>query len=306
MLEIYRKKDIEVLILDDEMDEIVFSGIDKYGDIDLKSVNKASTSDDLKDEAEPDKAEALKPLLEKLKTTLGDRVKDVRASVRLADSPSCIVSDEEEPTMRCSRCCAPWGRRTFPPSKPTLEINPDHEIVKKLLARPDDEVAKDAAWLLLDQALLLEGVPLEEPGGLRPAAQPHDEPVHLDSLSPLKSRIQACRIETFESRIGCVTLLFAACSARHLLFPHVWAPSGQEPTQTASGLNLMPLPKSVDHRDRQPQSQHRISVPGLPASTTRASMRPSTACSTRLDRQCGEIRRSQYARATARPRSAHA
>ena len=67
LLEIYKKKDIEVLILDDDIDEIIFSGIDKYGEIDLKAVNKASTSEDLKDEAEPDKAEALKPLLDKLK-----------------------------------------------------------------------------------------------------------------------------------------------------------------------------------------------------------------------------------------------
>jgi molecular chaperone HtpG len=163
LLEIYRKKDIEVLILDDEVDEIVFAGIDKYGDIELKSVNKASTGDDLKDEAEPDKAEALKPLLEKLKSALGDRVKEVRASVRLADSPSCIVTDEEEPTMRMQQLMRAMGQKDMPASKPTLEINPDHEIVKKLQARPDDEVTKDAAWLLLDQALLLEGVPLEEP-----------------------------------------------------------------------------------------------------------------------------------------------
>ncbi len=163
LLEIYRKKDIEVLILDDEVDEIVFSGVDKYGEIDLKSVNKASTSEDLKDEGEPDKAEALKPLLEKLKATLGDRVKDVRASVRLADSPSCIVSDEEEPTMRMQQMMRAMGQKDIPALKPTLEINPDHEIVRKLLARPEDDVARDAAWLLLDQALLMEGVPLEEP-----------------------------------------------------------------------------------------------------------------------------------------------
>jgi len=163
LLEIYRKKDIEVLILDDEVDEIVFAGVDKYAEIDLKPVNKASTSEDLKDEAEPDKAEALKPLLEKMKATLGDRVKDVRASVRLADSPSCIVTDEEEPTMRMQQLMRAMGQKDIPALKPTLEINPDHEIVKKLLARPDDDVTKDAAWLLLDQALLMEGVPLEEP-----------------------------------------------------------------------------------------------------------------------------------------------
>ena len=163
LLEIYRKKDIEVLVLDDEVDEIIFAGVDKYGDVELKSVNKASTSEDLKDEAEAEKGEALKPLLEKLKATLGDRVKDVRASVRLADSPSCIVSDEEEPTMRMQQLMRAMGQNDIPALKPTLEINPDHEIVKKLLARPDDDVTRDAAWLLLDQALLMEGVPLEEP-----------------------------------------------------------------------------------------------------------------------------------------------
>ena len=166
LLEIYRKKGIEVLILDDDFDEIVFAGVDKFGEIDLKSVNKASTSEDLKDEdkpAEEAKAEELKPLLEKLKATLGDRVKDVRASVRLADSPSCIVSDEAEPSLQMQQMLRAMGQKDIPAPLPTLEINPDHEIVKKLLARPEDAVADDAAWLLFDQALLMEGVPLKDP-----------------------------------------------------------------------------------------------------------------------------------------------
>ena len=166
LLEIYKKRDIEVLILDDEIDEIVFSGIDKYGDIELKAVNKAATSEDLKDQAEPDqdaKAESLKPLLDKLKATLGDRVKDVRASVRLADSPSCIVSDDEEPSLQMQQMMRAMGQKDIPAPLPTLEINPDHEIVKKLLARTDDTITEDAAWLLFDQALLMEGVLLKDP-----------------------------------------------------------------------------------------------------------------------------------------------
>jgi molecular chaperone HtpG len=163
LLEIYKKKDLEVLLLDDEIDEIVFSGIEKYGDIDLKAVNKAATSEDLKDEADADKGDALKPLIDKLKATLGDRVKEVRASVRLADSPSCIVSDEDEPSMKMQQMLRAMGQKDLPELKPTLEINPDHEIVKKLLARSDDAVADDAAWLLFDQALLMEGVPLQDP-----------------------------------------------------------------------------------------------------------------------------------------------
>ncbi len=163
LLEIYKKKDIEVLILDDDFDEIIFSGIEKYGDVELKSVNKTSTSDDLKDESEPETNESLKPLLEKIKATLGDRVKDVRASVRLADSPSCIVSDEEEPSLQMQQMMRAMGQKDVPVPKPTLEINPDHEIVKKLLSRQEDSVTEDASWLLFDQALLMEGVPLQDP-----------------------------------------------------------------------------------------------------------------------------------------------
>ena len=163
LLEIYKKRDLEVLILDDDFDEIVFAGIDKYGDLDLKSVNKASTGEDLKDEAEPGQTEALQPLLDKIKATLGDRVKDVRASVRLADSPSVIVSDEAEPSLQMQQMLRAMGQKEMPTPKPTLEINPDHEIVKKLLTRTADPVADDAAWLLFDQALLMEGVPLPDP-----------------------------------------------------------------------------------------------------------------------------------------------
>ena len=197
LLEIYKKKDIEVLILDDEIDEIVFSGIDKYGDLDLKAVNKAATSEDLKDEStsEPEAAKALEPLLAKLKSTLGDRVKDVRSSVRLADSPSCIVFDEDEPSLQMQQMLRAMGQKDIPAPKPTLEINPGHAIVKQLLARPDDATAQDAAWLLFDQALLLEGVPPARPRRLRPTPQPRPHPFHLTGMGgrppahPLASRV---------------------------------------------------------------------------------------------------------------------
>ena len=163
LLEIYKKKGIEVLILDDDIDEIVFSTITKYGDVDLKAVNKSATSEDLKDDATPEKAEELKPLLEKIKATLGDAVKEVRASSRLADSPSVIVSDEDEPSARMRQMMQAMGQKDLPALQPTLEINPDHEIIKKLLADPGNGKVEDAAWLLFDQALLLEGVPLKDP-----------------------------------------------------------------------------------------------------------------------------------------------
>ena len=163
LLEIYKKKGIEVLILDDDVDEIVFSSIPKYGDIDLKAVNKSTTSDDFRDDSTLEKTVELKPLLEKIKATLGEAVKDVRASVRLADSPSVIVSDEDEPSARMRHMMRAMGQKEVPEPSPTLEINPDHEIIKKLLANPEDARVADAAWLLFDQALLLEGVPLKDP-----------------------------------------------------------------------------------------------------------------------------------------------
>jgi molecular chaperone HtpG len=163
LLEIYKKKGIEVLILDDDIDEIVFSTVTKYGDINLKAVNKSSTSEDLKDDSTPEKAEGLKPLLEKIKATIGEAVKEVRASSRLADSPSVIVSDEDGPSARMRQMMQAMGQKNLPELQPTLEINPDHEIIRKLLADPSNSKVEDAAWLLFDQALLLEGVPLKDP-----------------------------------------------------------------------------------------------------------------------------------------------
>ena len=163
LLEIYKKKGIEVLILDDDIDEIVFSSVPKYGDLDLKAVNRSTTGDDLKDESTPEKTEELKPLLEKIKATLGEAVKEVRASSRLADSPSVIVSDEDEPSARMRQMMQAMGQKNLPELQPTLEINPDHEIIRKLLAEASNGKVEDAAWLLFDQALLLEGVPLKDP-----------------------------------------------------------------------------------------------------------------------------------------------
>jgi molecular chaperone HtpG len=166
LLEIYKKKDIEVLILDDDFDELVFGSVDKYQDIELKAVNKASAGEDLKEESDTavkEKEDQLKPLLEKMKSVLGDRVKDVKASVRLADSPSCIVSDEDEPSMQMQQMLKAMGQSGAPSLKPTLEINPDHEIVRKLLGSSDESLIGDASWLLLEQALLIEGLPVDNP-----------------------------------------------------------------------------------------------------------------------------------------------
>jgi molecular chaperone HtpG len=94
---------------------------------------------------------------------LGDSVKDVKVSTRLADSPSCIVSDEDMPSLKMQQMLRSMGQGNVPESKPILEVNPDHEIVKKLVEAADDSLVNDAAWLLLDQALLVEGLPIESP-----------------------------------------------------------------------------------------------------------------------------------------------
>jgi molecular chaperone HtpG len=91
-------------------------------------------------------------------------VKDVRSSVRLADSPSCIVADEDDPTLKMAQMMKAMGQAAgMPAMKPILEVNPDHAIIKRLADVTDEAQIADAAWLLLDQALLIEGVPLENP-----------------------------------------------------------------------------------------------------------------------------------------------
>ena len=94
---------------------------------------------------------------------LGDKVKAVKASARLADSPSCIVSDEDKPSMQMQQILKAMGQTGLPSAQPTLEINPEHEIVKKLQAATDDAMITDASWLLLEQAMLIEGLPVENP-----------------------------------------------------------------------------------------------------------------------------------------------
>ena len=163
LLEAYRKKKIEVLIMDDEIDEIVVPSIDKYKDVELKPVNRADAGEDLKDKQSKEKEKDLKPVVEKVKKALGDRVKDVRLSVRLADSPSCIVLDEADPSMKMQALMKAMGQADLPEIHPILEINPDHEIVTRLRDTSDESLAEDAAFLLLDQAFLAEGAEIKEP-----------------------------------------------------------------------------------------------------------------------------------------------
>ena len=163
LLEMYEKKGIEVLILDDEIDEIVISSVPKYNEKELKSVNRSGAADDFSEDKDKNKEEALKPVLKKIKKILGDRVKDVKVSSRLSDSPSCVVVDENDPTAQMQEMMRSMGQAELPDVKPILEVNPNHKIIKKLKDKIKQKSFNDIAFLLYEQALIQEGVKLDNP-----------------------------------------------------------------------------------------------------------------------------------------------
>jgi molecular chaperone HtpG len=163
LLELYTKKNVEVLLLDDEIDEIIISSVPKYDDKELKSVNRSGSADELGDDIDKDLEKSSKPLIKKLKKALGEKVKDVKLSTRLSDSPSCIVMDENDPTVQMQEILRSMGQADIPTIKPILEINPKHELVEKL--KSDTNSFDDIALLLYEQALLQEGIKLEDTAG---------------------------------------------------------------------------------------------------------------------------------------------
>jgi len=165
LLEMYEKKDIEVLLLDDEIDEIIITAIPKYDEKDLKSINRSGAADDFSDETDKEVEKSLKPVLKKIKKILGEKVKDVKLSNRLSDSPSCIVADEHDPTAQMQELMRSMGQGDMGQIKPILEINPDHAIVKKLKDMTKKKSFDDISLLLYEQALIQEGVKLEDPSG---------------------------------------------------------------------------------------------------------------------------------------------
>ncbi len=166
-LEAYRAKGFEVLIMSDEIDDIVIPSLGKYKEWDLKAVNRAGSDEELSSEEEKkaakEKEKDNKPVVEKIKKALGERVKDVRVSKRLADSPSCIVVDENDPSLQMERMMKAMGQSGFAEVKPILEINPEHALVGKLRDSDDDSFIADVSSVLLDQALLVEGSDINDP-----------------------------------------------------------------------------------------------------------------------------------------------
>ena len=164
-LEVFRKNNIEVLLLSDPVDEWFVSHLTEYEGKALKSIAKGDLDiDDLKtveskEEIEK-KEEAMKPLVEKFKAILEDQVKDVKISDRLVDSPSCLVADAYDMGGNMERILQAIGQDA-PSSKPILEINPEHAIVKQIDV--DGDQVEEWARLLFDQAALAEGASLKDP-----------------------------------------------------------------------------------------------------------------------------------------------
>ena len=165
-LEIFRKKGLEVLVLSDRVDEWMLTYLRDFEGKNLLSIAKGGLDlDQLADEEEKkhqaEVAETFKPLVERLKTTLGDKVKEVRVTGRLVDSPACVVVDEHELSPHLLRMLQAAGQDA-PEVKPILEINPEHALIARVQSASDADFDEWAA-LLLDQAMLAEGASLTDP-----------------------------------------------------------------------------------------------------------------------------------------------
>jgi len=176
LLEAYRAKEIEVLIMSDDIDDLVIPSLHNYRketagtdgktesqSWDLKAVNRAGADEELGENKDKAAENEAKPVIEKLKKALGDRVKDVKLSRRLHDSPSCIVADENDPSIQMAQMLKAMGQASLTDIKPILEVNGEHPIITGLKDVEDEERIADVAGVLLDQALLVEGVKLKDP-----------------------------------------------------------------------------------------------------------------------------------------------
>ena len=165
-LEIFRKKGIEVLLLSDRVDEWMLSYLREFDGKSLVSVAKggldlAELADEEEKKHQAEVAEDFKPLVERLQKTLEDQVKEVRVTLRLVDSPACVVVGQNELSPHLLRMLKAAGQEA-PNVKPVLEINPEHPLLARIRAAQDDEFDQWAR-LLLDQALLAEGAQIADP-----------------------------------------------------------------------------------------------------------------------------------------------
>ena len=166
LVKAYTDKGFEVLIMDDDIDDIVIPGFGKYkNEFELKAVNRSGSDEDLggdKEEAKK-KEEEFKPVTEKIKKALGDKVKEVKLSKTLSgENPSCIVVDENDPSYQMIQMMKAMGQ-PGPDLKPILEVNGDHPIVARLKDTSDEAVIADISEVLFTQALMIAGMEVKEP-----------------------------------------------------------------------------------------------------------------------------------------------
>jgi len=166
-LEVFRKKGIEVLLMTDRVDEWMINSLTEFDGKQLQSVAKGDLNlGELEDEAEKKAQQEVdknfEDIVERVKTALGDKVKDVRITHRLTDSPACLVADSNEMSANLERMLKAAGQ-DIGGSKPIFELNPDHPMVERLKAESDDALFADWSSILFDQALLAEGGQLEDP-----------------------------------------------------------------------------------------------------------------------------------------------
>ncbi len=168
-LEVFRRKGIEVLLLHDRVDEWVIGHLPEFDGKPLQSVAKGELDlGKLEDEAEKKEQEKMageyQAFAARIQTALGERVKQVRVTLRLTDSPACLVADHHDLGANLERLLKAAGQKV-PPSKPILEINPRHPLLQRLQNESDAQRFSDWSWVLFDQALLAEGGQLEDPAG---------------------------------------------------------------------------------------------------------------------------------------------
>jgi molecular chaperone HtpG len=166
-LEIFRKKGIEVLLMSDKVDEWLLGSLTEFDDKKLQSIAKGDLDlgkleDESEKEAQKKIEEEAKSLVERIKSTLGDSVKEVRVTHRLTDSPACLVAGEHDLSGNLARILKAAGQNA-PESKPILEVNPSHRLIERLKNESDDNKFADYAHVVFDQALLAEGGQLEDP-----------------------------------------------------------------------------------------------------------------------------------------------
>ena len=163
LLEGYKKKGYEVLLMTDDIDDIVVPSIGTFEELPLKAINKSGAVDELDKEESKKKAKEGKSVLKKMKKALDKRVKDVVASSRLVDAPAVIVVDDNDPSVQMQQILKAMGQTDMPETTPILEVNLESPILKKIELSDDENYIAELSNVLLDQALISEGVMPKDP-----------------------------------------------------------------------------------------------------------------------------------------------